>query len=609
MNEKIIRLTRATDADDLSCADGEVIDADFLFPDTSEPGSEDLPEVNPSAHLGVSPVLELPPGAVWLTLHLTDESPQPRAVVYLPERRLAYNSEDLPGIEELSARAAGQPSHWLFIGPELPDVKKAVTVGPWLCILTASALMYARWNGKTYDWLGEAPGPSSATVAIRPKALPPYSSIDGTLPRFSVSAPAGDDEAINKALQAKKKEFLADVEKAGLLFDPVMAATCLVAEQGSCHEPVLFGMSKPRQAGYAEPVTLRTVASQQEGGTVYLTVEVSHPPFVIEEPDADKSELGAWADVITGVRVLVGKSEADLPACHRTMDCCRPDNLYSIGNRLFATGCCLDFSLAGLPFISQSTGKETPPLPCSPIYLTGSLASSSSGLPVLYAFCDDGIHSLSPAKEGGDYVYRDSRLISRHVALGPDSFAPLPDGTAFISQAGVMKLSGIAVKAISRNTSLTASDRLVYLYGADTVIVTRLDRHYAWPSAWIRIGSMIGDAVLSGDTPGYSASYIAERTDGEDGEIGETRLETRPVKLGAPFAIKQLHEVRALWPDGNRLPVTVYGALRLDRWHYLGTAPKGHMQTRGSGWRFFRFVTYASGRALPLLRVRYSTAT
>lgn len=95
-----------------------------------------------------------------------------------------------------------------------------------------------------------------------------------------------------------------------------------------------------------------------------------------------------------------------------------------------------------------------------------------------------------------------------------------------------------------------------------------------------------------------------------DGEVpdGPVPVKTRPIKLGDPFACKKISEVEAAWPDGSLLPLKLYGSLRLDKWYFLGLAPKVRMTTRGSGWRYFMVETFAMARDgryhLPTLKFR-----
>lgn len=92
--------------------------------------------------------------------------------------------------------------------------------------------------------------------------------------------------------------------------------------------------------------------------------------------------------------------------------------------------------------------------------------------------------------------------------------------------------------------------------------------------------------------------------EGSDDE-GFRSVTTRPLKLGDPFAVKRVTELRALWPDGSLRPVSLYGAMQLGKWHFLGLARQGAMRLRGSGWRFFRVATFAAPGNLPLIRLSF----
>lgn len=169
--------------------------------------------------------------------------------------------------------------------------------------------------------------------------------------------------------------------------------------------------------------------------------------------------------------------------------------------------------------------------------------------------------------------------------------------------------SGIPLPALCNPGPQT---RLLYLYASDTVVVFSpeatenwgysftakewvkvegaiAEREYGWPDTWVRQGGRVAPAWLEeavfpdGESPG----------NGDAGEEELIPITTRPIKLGNPFGFKKLKEVEASWPDGHARPFKIYGANRLDRWYFLGLASRGHIFTRGSGFRYFKIETFA----------------
>lgn len=250
------------------------------------------------------------------------------------------------------------------------------------------------------------------------------------------------------------------------------------------------------------------------------------------------------------------------------------------------------------------------------INITHSLRSLSSGqfgdFP-LYGFARDGIRALTP--RNGSFV--DVQLISRDVALSSDSFAPLPDSVAFITARGVMEIASTSVNCLSAKIKsqtgvdwkFQASDHLAYDYVADCLILYNTglksamlyyrktstwllldwcpeNHSYLWPRLFLQVGRAV--RILDVEPPSLYGNDVFSPYVVPGGEM-LVKISTRPIKFGAPFAVKKLKRVELLWPEGERLPFSVYGAMTLPKWHLLGHSNGQDMILAGSGWRYFKF--------------------
>lgn len=238
------------------------------------------------------------------------------------------------------------------------------------------------------------------------------------------------------------------------------------------------------------------------------------------------------------------------------------------------------------------------------------LSSGQLGQFPLYAFSADGIRALTP-KDGG---YVDVQLISRDVAISDAAFAPLPSGTAFISNRGVMEIEGTTVKCISdklnaqagRDHKFSDCDRLAYDYATDSLILYNaeeqeafLQKHdssvwyaldwcpaahcYLWPDLLLMLGNNLCKLKIVNPDENESLR-VSTVLNGMQTLI----LRTRPIKLGDPFLFKKLKKVTVIWPDGNDFPFQIYGSSKLGIWHLLGRSRGNSIRLEGSSWRFFK---------------------
>lgn len=200
-------------------------------------------------------------------------------------------------------------------------------IGVWLSILAEGKLHFARWNGKAYDWFGEALIPPVAHFAAVARPLPPYSAMAGELPMISIQAPAGGDSSkdvldwlasgadtcsattrqnVINAVKVRLKEFLTAVRNAGLYFHPVRVAVARRLADGT-----LFQMSEPTVVmppGYSSKLSLKIKAASCIDGTVYMNLELSRSPFAVE---AGIEEEDGLAPIIMGTEVITAGEFAD----------------------------------------------------------------------------------------------------------------------------------------------------------------------------------------------------------------------------------------------------------------------------------------------------------
>ena len=659
--EKIITLKPASELDDIQCKDGELEDADYLFGEDEGHGKDTIHT------LRVRDAVRIPPGAEFLAVHEPEE-----------------------GVRNIIIRLADGMAAWFDIASHLLGVSgavKAAGAGEWLTILTRDTLHYARWNGIVYDIYGSTPAPPAARISGVAAALPPYSYTADEPPQIDITVSIGDTtpkevldwlagtstrcpvtvrENITAAVRESLAAFLNAANDAGLHLSPVESACAWQLHDGTLWQQSAAELIVSPRGGN-DGLSLAITAAECNEGRLYMKLSLSRTPFAVSAYAPPPPS--PWGNIIRGTAVVEKHSTVDINADYisspvwlnlttrgfmagnrRVEDTSRdidnvmtamdaeglPDNIFSIGGKMLAVvnrgeyGKSLILTSAtSLPMVCAGTGEVAGN---GIIHITQSLRSLSSGqlgeFP-LYAFCRDGIRALTPTAGS----YRDVQLISRDVALGRDSFAPLPNSTCFITKGGVMQISGTNIKCLSIgfNREFDGNDRLLFLYRENALGLYRpgetevlfysfnsgewhipengpaegiTAHHYAWPDTMVQSGITIGEAA---------AERPADAADGRAGAIVQTEeailVTTRPIKLTNAFDLKKLTEVEAEWPDGSRHAVRVYGALRLGRWYFLGLAPHGHMMMRGSGWRFFRFSTYATKSCgtyqLPQLRCKF----
>ena len=610
-----VSILPSSSLDDILCKDGEILDSARFWP-VSDP-AQYSDESSLSITLGKK--FEVPRGTDFLALHSLPDSMRVQ-IFQAVDRSLSFQVCD-------STVSGSIP--W---GLPLRPVRKAVGVGDLLVCLLDDDLVCLRWTGTGYEWLGNFPDAPSASFQARPESLSPYSAVSSEYPQLAVKV--SSTAAVREAVIEAYNSFLSDVSAAGLFFSEVKVGAAWQLRDGSLWqsgEPVIL---ESPDAGV--PVSIDVVQSEWADGYLYLTLRISRRPFsvVMNAPSVPAS----WAFMIDGVQML-GAGTPFPEVYGSMMEKGRvPADIYGFANRLYALfdhdgGSLLKDSVPGMAPVCRSQAL----IGSRVVGMCRSLKSSSSGVP-LYLFCTDGVRTAT--ERNGSFL--ETQLISRDVVLGPDSLAPLADSAAFITAAGIMVAKGNSVSSLSPSSDIPVNiavsppdgevfdsrDRIVCLYRENAVLLYRrgeescfiyyLDsktwrkctgsfsaHHYAWPEVIVMQstsgGSAVGFPQVETTTPGGSDIVTAA-----PGHLAT--IKTRPLKLGNPFAVKKLEEVEAIWPDGSRLALKLYGAMRLGKWYFLGMAPGGRMLTRGSGWRFFRVETFAkftpSGWIFPTIRFK-----
>lgn len=697
--QKIFSLIAATDADDIQCKDGEVEGADFLFTPEDEgesegdvPGTPDSPgesdgengeveEPKKRKVVTVTRAMVFPSGYSFLAMHAPEGVTASHVIMEQSDGRIVYSSMRLPGVNPLAAT----PTVWSPVSSTpVAGIVKAVGVNDWLVVLTERGLLYARWDGNSYLWLGESPGAPAAVFRTEAKALPGYCDTPGALPQFVVTVPTPGEttkdvldwlagysaqctpatrQNIINAVKGAFKEFTVAAQKAGCYLSPVKVATAWKLPDGS-----YWQMSAPAVTGQEGNIYLRIANADCVAGILYMNLEVNRTPFGVKatmtgsdtwalagiQPEllVSSNPMDFDADSVSAPAWVTGDSrgfnigplpirEEDFdpfpPVLPAMKDYGIPDDIFSIGGRLTAvmnpvtprrglTQIIQSDTL--LPAVCRSYSRiEGEEVLC----LTNSLrsASGSDDLSPLYAFCMDGIRLLDPSAG----KLRATRLLSRHIAISRGAFAPLPDGTAFITRSGVVKISGTTVSVLSKNLDyeFDENDSLIYIYKRNTLLLHKKGEqkvwlysfdtgkweegegrpgvsHYAWPVPYLVIAGELGEGDIEEVTVAapLKINPMAKEIEETPEPDSPYAIKTRPIKLTDPFTIKKLTEVEAVWPEGDRLPVKVYGALKPGKWYFLGMTTRGRMLMRGSGWRLFRVETFAvkgeKGWIVPTLR-------
>lgn len=477
---------------------------------------------------------------------------------------------------------------------------------------------------------------------------------------------------VKKAVSESLKAFLEDVKNAGLWFQDLFISFAWMSQD------VEWQHSFPTKVHETDDLKLRISETSFSDGIFRIRLTLSQSPYCVRVEDPTVALSSGWKRIIDGTgcyvsheRSLINPSAlsdaVSLDSSSRgfelyrisdvledprnlemsriaTIDADSPTLIYTSGSTVFKTlkyfglsettpdfitninSCLVSITTIGGLFKRNMISVSAPFLPMAVhgenelggekilkvMHSLRPLSSGQLGEFPLHAFAADGIRALSPKNDS----FVDVQLISRDVPGAIHGFAPLPEGTAFLSARGVMEIEGTNVKCVSDTLEKQTGDKwnfeqgdfLAYDYPSNTLILynpgrgaavvfmrttgrwTKVDwcpdsHVYFWPLLLVKSGNEIKrlfrksqQETLQEASPMIPVVLTSDFM----------TVTTRPIKFSAPFDVKKLKRVELIWPDGERLPFVVYGALRPGLWRVLGRSQGGPIHLEGSGWRFFK---------------------
>ena len=249
---------------------------------------------------------------------------------------------------------------------------------------------------------------------------------------------------------------------------------------------------------------------------------------------------------------------------------------------------------------------------------TDALSEGQFGVFPLLAFTDEGVWALSLRKDG---LYDTTAPISREVCLNGKSVVQTDDAVYFISEKGLMRVSGRTVKCVSEqldgkecvfkywqdgeaekvsysipSVSMDKKTRIAYDYkfgrlwlykeGVQGVLVYSLKTGaFATLSEWsLQSHAILYPDTLIQDSNGAIWSMLGTKDENEDEETYDVRFLSRPVKMGDLLHFKSMRRIEhhALLSTGAGAEFKMWGSDDLREWFLLDGF-------RGRGWKYFRF--------------------
>lgn len=267
---------------------------------------------------------------------------------------------------------------------------------------------------------------------------------------------------------------------------------------------------------------------------------------------------------------------------------------------------------------------------------TSALSQGQFGQFPLYVFTEDGIWALETAADGS---FVTSKPLSRDVCVNPDSITSIDNAVVFVTDKGVMLLSGSQVVNISPNmngrhytiegtaqaviegqeffkdfipvltdnTHFMAYVReatIAYDYPGQRLVFIKRGEKYQYvykldTSTWHKAAYGIGlvapinsypEALVQGEGEGHTKVYdLSTILDAADSRI-PTRgvIATRPFDLGAPDVLKTITDIKIRGPyakGGTRF--MLLGSMDGVNFYVIGTK-------RGKAWKLFRLIILAN---------------
>ena len=260
----------------------------------------------------------------------------------------------------------------------------------------------------------------------------------------------------------------------------------------------------------------------------------------------------------------------------------------------------------------------------------------------LYVFCTDGIYGLTVAGNG---LYAASAPVSREVPLFSEAVIGIDNSVLFLSERGLMELSGARTRCLSaelgdRFSTFDAKDLpnfglvcrggydeadefMHYIKGGARIAFDY--EHYRiivykplFPSAYMYdIGTKTWCTFthhLMSSVQGYPATYVNTLRNVENNKIqnvcqfsastdvlcgdGEVQMVTRPLKMGMPDVLKTVRKIlmRGSYRNKATLKLALWGSRDMQQWQYIGGVKEGSQIARLSGSGYKYFIVAGSGR-------------
>lgn len=247
----------------------------------------------------------------------------------------------------------------------------------------------------------------------------------------------------------------------------------------------------------------------------------------------------------------------------------------------------------------------------------------------LYAFTSDGVWALQTTGTG---TYSSVQPITRDVCINPASITQLDDSVLFLSDKGIMQLSGSDTRCISTaidadgefawstlpgltglisNTPVVPfkqycdSDlRMCYDYAHSRLIVFNKNYAYCYVLSMDTNKWSMLEACYSHTVNSYPNALI-QRNDGkvvdmsgkyDVNEVVNGVVITRPIKLGQPDVLKTIRAVlqRGKFKRGS-IRTMLYGSRDLWNWFLVGTSSDDKLRgMTGTPYKYFRLVLLCS---------------
>ena len=286
------------------------------------------------------------------------------------------------------------------------------------------------------------------------------------------------------------------------------------------------------------------------------------------------------------------------------------------------------------PFIFSE--ENTSELPVGKIHALSTAAKALSqgqfGQFPLYAFTDKGIWALEVTGTG---TYSARQVITRDVALTPESVTQIDDAVLFSTDRGIMLLAGSQVQCITEALDGTTFDitqlkfaydkiskdhkdfnivswdtykaniQMLYDYTGQRIIVFNPDYGYSYVfSLDSKQWGITVNSIQS--TIDYYPQAYAMTSDGTlvdysatDDTEAKGHYITRPIKLGAPDVHKTITSIiqRGQFKKGH-VNTMLYGSRDLETWHPVyGSTDHILRGMRGTPYKYFRLAsTFTLGK-------------